>query len=49
MIAFVASFIEFVVKMIVLVAVAIGGVFLGKFLRGKKDAKTQIVSDRTNE
>lgn len=47
--AFVASFIQYVVIMIILAALAVGGVFFGKFLRNKKDAKEAIASNETKE
>lgn len=47
--AFVASFIQYVVIMIILAALAVGGVFFGKFLRIKKDAKEAIASNETKE
>jgi hypothetical protein len=34
-----ASFIQYVVTFLVLVAVAVGGVFFGRFLRKRKNAK----------
>lgn len=34
-----------VVKMILLMAVAVGGIFLGKFIRDKKDAKNTSVEE----
>lgn len=37
--AFLGSFIQYVVILIILAAIAVGGVFLGKYLRNKKDAK----------
>ncbi len=38
--AFVTYLIQMVVKMILVGAVALGGIRLGKFLRDRKDAKT---------
>lgn len=37
--AFLACFAEYAIKFIILAALGVGGVFLGKFLRNKKDAK----------
>lgn len=38
MAAFLASFLQYLIIMVLLVAVAVGGVFTGKHLRIKKDA-----------
>lgn len=37
--AFLASFIQYVVIFIILAALGVGGIFLGKYLRTRKDAK----------
>lgn len=44
---FLASFIQYVVIFIILAALGVGGVFLGKYLRTRKDAKE--ASRNTNE
>lgn len=36
---FFASLLQYVIKFILFAAVAVGGIFLGKTLRGRKDAK----------
>ncbi len=40
--AIVSSFLTYFIEAALLVAVAIAGVFLGKFLRKKKDAKDAL-------
>ncbi|MFP3152994.1 vanadium nitrogenase [Lachnospiraceae bacterium ZAX-1] len=49
--AFLGSFIEYIIRFVILAAVAVGGLFLGKFLRVKKDAKEAAVaaSEQTKE
>ena len=47
--AFLASFIQYLVIMIILVAIAVGGVFLGKHLRMKKDAKIAGADSQNDE
>ncbi len=47
--AFLGCLIEYVGKMIILAALAVGGIFLGRFLRKKKDAKNVAASAETNE
>jgi len=47
--AFLGSLLEYVVKMVILAIVAVAGVFLGKFLRKRKDAKSAEASIETNE
>ena len=37
--AFLASMVQYFVILIILAALAVAGVFLGKYLRNKKDAK----------
>lgn len=37
--AFLGSFMQYAVVLVILAAIAVGGVFLGKFLRTSKDAK----------
>lgn len=44
---FLASFLQYAVILILLAAIAVGGIFFGRFLRGKKDAKE--ASQNTNE
>ncbi len=39
---FLASFIEYVVVFLILAAIAVGGVFFGRFLRKKKNAKASV-------
>ncbi len=39
MVAFLGSFLQYVIVMVILAAVAVGGVFAGKKLRERKDAK----------
>lgn len=46
--AFLATFIQYLVILVLLAALAVAGVFLGKFLRNKKDAKA-AASDQTKE
>ena len=46
--AFIASFIQYVVILVLLAALAVAGVFFGRFLRSKKDAKA-MTSDQTKE
>ena len=48
--AFLASFFEYVVVLIILAAVAVGGIFAGKTLRKKKDVKAAAeASDETKD
>ena len=47
--AFLTSFIQYAVVFIILAALAVAGVFLGKFLRDKKDANNESASDETKE
>lgn len=47
--AFLASLIQYLVIMIILVAVAVGGVFTGKHLRTKKNAKLAASGLQNNE
>lgn len=47
--AFLGSLIEYLVKMIILAVIAVGGIFLGRFLRTKKDAKDAMAANDTNE
>lgn len=47
--AFLGSLIQYVVVMIILAVIAVGGIFLGRFLRVKKDAKNAMASNETNE
>lgn len=42
--AFLGSFIQYVVILIILAAVAVGGIFTGKALRKRKDAKDLAAS-----
>lgn len=39
---FLASFIQYIIIFLVLAAIAVGGVFLGRFLRKKKNAKASV-------
>ncbi|MBQ2276532.1 MAG: vanadium nitrogenase [Lachnospiraceae bacterium] len=41
--AFLGELVQYCCKFIFLIVVAVGGVFLGKFLRDKKDAKNAVV------
>ena len=43
--AFVASFLQYFIIMVLLAAIAVAGVFVGKKLRGRKDAKETASSD----
>lgn len=43
--AFLGSFIQYVVTFVILVAVAAGGVFFGKYLRKRKDSKEPAAVD----
>lgn len=43
--AFLASFLQYVVIMVILAALAVAGVFVGKKLRINKDAKDAAVKD----
>lgn len=45
--AFIGSFIQYAITFIILAALGVGGIFLGKFLRNKKDAKE--AAKNTNE
>lgn len=45
--AFLGSFVQYIVILLILAAIAVGGVFFGKYLRNKKDAKE--ASDETKE
>lgn len=47
--AFIASFLQYFIILVILAALAVGGVFLGKYLRAKKDAKEAAASKVTNE
>lgn len=38
--AFLASFLQYAIIMVILAAIGVGGVFAGKALRARKDAKT---------
>lgn len=38
--AFLASFLQYAIIMVILAAIAVAGVFAGKALRARKDAKT---------
>lgn len=38
--AFLASFLQYAIIMVILAAIAVAGVFTGKALRARKDAKT---------
>ena len=38
--AFLASFLQYAIIMVILAAIAVAGVFAGKVLRARKDAKT---------
>ena len=49
MAVFAASFLQYLIIFIVLVAVAIGGIFLGKTLRIHKDAKNAEVNLQKKE
>lgn len=44
MIAFLGSFIQYLLSMVILGAVGVAGVFAGKKLRERKDAKTAAMS-----
>lgn len=44
--AFLSSFLQYFIIMVILAAVAVAGVFTGKKLRDKKDAK-KVASDDT--
>ena len=43
--AFVASFLQYFIIMVLLAAIAVAGVFVGKKLRDRKDAKETASSD----
>ncbi len=45
---FLASLLQYVIKFVLFAAVAVGGIFLGKALRDRKDAKTagQVQDDK---
>ena len=48
--AFLGSLIQYVVILVILAAIAAGGIFLGRFLRNKKDAKAEAEAfDETKE
>lgn len=47
--AFLASFIQYVVIMVILAALAVAGVFAGKKLRINKDAKDAAAAEDTQE
>ncbi len=38
--AFLGTFIKYVIELVILAALGVGGIFLGRSLRMKKDAKT---------
>ena len=39
---FLTSFIQYIFIFLILAAIAVGGIFLGRFLRKKKDAKASM-------
>ena len=43
--AFLASFLQYFIIMVILAAVAVAGVFVGKKLRDNKDAKNSAASE----
>lgn len=47
--AFLGSFLQYVIIMVILVFLAVCGVFLGKFLRQRKDAKEALMKNETKE
>ena len=44
MVAFLGSFLQYLIVMILLAAIGVAGVFAGKKLRERKDAKTAAMS-----
>lgn len=48
MIAFLGSFLQYFIILVILAALGVGGIFLGRFLRKKKDAK-DAAAPATNE
>lgn len=47
--AFLGSFLQYIIILIILAALGVAGMFLGKTLRIRKDAKTAESSGDTNE
>lgn len=47
--AFLGSFIQYVIILVILAAIAAGGLFLGKYLRVRKDAKDAAAGSGTKE
>lgn len=47
--AFLGSFLQYVITLVILAALGVAGIFLGKTLRMKKDAKAAASSDSTEE
>lgn len=47
--AFAESFIQYSMIMVILAALSVGGVFLGKFLRVRKDAKDGVTAQEKKE
>ncbi len=48
MVAILGSFLQYVIEMIILAAVAVGGVFAGKKLRERKDAQLAAENQQEN-
>lgn len=44
---FISSFIQYLIIMVILAGVAVAGVFTGKKLRDRKDAKNASASEQT--
>lgn len=47
--AFLASFLQYIIIALILAAIAVAGVFAGKKLRMNKDAKEVAVTEETKE
>ena len=47
--AFFGSFLQYVIILVILAALGVGGIFLGRFLRRKKDAKNAAAAPGTND
>lgn len=47
--AFIASFLQYLITLVILAAIGVAGIFVGKALRVRKDAKTAQASDNTND
>ncbi len=47
--AFLGSFLQYLITLVILAAIGMAGIFAGKALRVRKDAKTAQTSDHTND